>query len=132
MLWHIVLNVYDYDSSKAFYEQFLLVLWYELLREDDHTDCFIWSRKHPDEWFQFMLRQDKITPANVFVRNVGLDHLCFSVKENVVVDELYSKLSQSGTVISKNPMLYPEYSNDYYAFYFRDPDGIPLEIAYIG
>lgn len=90
----------------------------------------IGSRKHPDETIQLMLRQDKKNPTAWFVRNVWLDHLCFTVKEKEQVELLYTRLSQSWTMISKKPMQYPDYSDDYYAFYFRDPDGIPLEIAY--
>ena len=28
------------------------------------------------------------------------------------------------------PKLYPQYAPDYYAVFFRDPDGIKLEVAY--
>jgi catechol 2,3-dioxygenase-like lactoylglutathione lyase family enzyme len=34
------------------------------------------------------------------------------------------------TMEAKEPKAFPEYSSKYYAFYFRDPDGIPLEIAF--
>lgn len=131
MLGHIVLNITDYTRSKTFYEQFLLSLWYTLSREEDHDDCMIGSRKNPDENLQFMLRQDKKNPVAWFVRNIWLDHFCFEVKEKELVDLIYEKLLEIPTNITKSPMQYPDYSDEYYAFYFRDPDNIPLEIAYI-
>jgi hypothetical protein len=44
------------------------------------------------------------------------------------VDEATQGLRKLGILISE-PRLYPEYGADYYAVYFKDPDGIELEIV---
>jgi len=66
-----------------------------------------------------------------FVRNVGLDHICIGVDSREKVDEVYELLKNLDVVITREPRLYPEYTENYYAIYFRDPDGIPFEVAFI-
>jgi len=44
------------------------------------------------------------------------------------VDEISSALSQLNIDVEP-PRLYPEYSPDYYAIFFKDPDGVRLEVT---
>lgn len=44
---------------------------------------------------------------------------------------MFAMIKELGAEITREPKEYPEYTDKYYAFYFRDPDGIPLEIAMI-
>jgi len=44
------------------------------------------------------------------------------------VDDATQGLRKLGIVVSE-PRIYPEYGADYYAIYFKDPDGIELEIV---
>jgi glyoxylase I family protein len=58
----------------------------------------------------------------------GLHHLCFRVATRADVDAAAAGLRALG-VAATDPALYPEYADDYYATFFRDPDGIGLEIV---
>ncbi len=58
----------------------------------------------------------------------GLHHLCFQVQGQKDVDTVAALLRECGVEVSE-PRLYPEYTPDYYATFFRDPDGIELEIV---
>ncbi len=42
---------------------------------------------------------------------------------------MYEELKSANARITRPPSHYPEYSPEYYAFYFRDPDEVPLEIG---
>ena len=58
----------------------------------------------------------------------GLHHLCFQVADMSIVDEIAQGLQKLDIEVTE-PRLYPEYGADYYAVYFKDPDGIELEIV---
>ena len=77
-----------------------------------------------------MIQQDTTKQPESFVRNVWVDHFCFYTWSKESVDQLYNVIKALWTTITREPRDYPEYSNPYYAFYFRDPDGIPLEVAF--
>ena len=77
-----------------------------------------------------MIKQEIWETSKGFVRNVWLDHLAFYVKSSKKVDEIYKIVTTLGYKITRQPNEYPEYSEWYYAFYFRDPNGIPLEVFY--
>jgi glyoxylase I family protein len=58
----------------------------------------------------------------------GLHHICFRVSSTSDVDTAARELRDLGVVASQ-PNDYPEYSPDYYATFFSDPDAIRLEVA---
>ena len=66
----------------------------------------------------------------------GLHHLCLKAETPRMVDDVHDFLdaAESCTTYSVGiickPKLYPQYAPDYYAVFFRDPDGIKLEVAY--
>jgi catechol 2,3-dioxygenase-like lactoylglutathione lyase family enzyme len=53
---------------------------------------------------------------------------CFRVEDRAAVDRVAKRFSELGIECSA-PQLYPEYAPDYYAIFFRDPDGIQLEVT---
>ena len=58
----------------------------------------------------------------------GLHHFCFRVEDRAAVDRVAKGFSELGIECSA-PQLYPEYAPDYYAIFFRDPDGVQLEVT---
>jgi glyoxylase I family protein len=60
---------------------------------------------------------------------VGLHHICFDAPSREVVDERAECLSDHGAEIESGPGEY-DYTPGYYAVFFRDPDGIKLELLY--
>ena len=61
---------------------------------------------------------------------VGLHHLAFDAWSRAVVDERAEWLTAQGAEIESGPEEYG-YVPGYYAVFFRDPDGIKLEIVHI-
>ena len=74
------------------------------------------------------IRFDRNKESEQFVRDVGLDHLAFGLDSETEVNRIYELIKKLNVKITCGSKKYPEYSETYYAFYFRDPNGIPLEI----
>lgn len=129
MLAHIILNVKDFAESEKFYDMLLPPLGWKFLRTEDE-DAYAIKAYWSDQWCDFMIRYDKKTPVQDFVRNVGLDHICLKAKSKESIDSFHSMVESMWVKITRSPAHYPDYSDIYYAFYFRDPSGIPLEVAY--
>lgn len=123
---HIILNVKDFCKSEKFYDSLLLNLGFKVEHTDegDYGKMKSYRQGEHNLW----IRYDKKKPSESFVRNVGLDHLAFEVKKNEEVDKIYQLVDKLNVKITRIPREYPEYTETYYAFFFRDPDGIPLEV----
>ncbi|HEX2104691.1 MAG TPA: VOC family protein [Solirubrobacteraceae bacterium] len=60
---------------------------------------------------------------------VGVHHVAFTATSRAMVDERAAWLLEQGAEIESEPRDY-DYSPGYYAVFFRDPDGIKLEIVH--
>ncbi len=125
---HIILNVSDFDRSENFYDLILFAIGFESNYREITQDVCLKSYRSNEH--NIWIRREKNAPTMQFVRNVGLDHLALFVDLHDDVNRMYEELSTLNIKITRPPSHYPEYSSNYYAFYFLDPDGIPLEIAY--
>ena len=60
----------------------------------------------------------------------ALHHLAFRVHARDEVDELHERVKAIGATIVSPPREYPEYTPPgYYAFFFKDADGMKYEIV---
>lgn len=128
MIAHIVLNVSNFKRSKLFYDALLSELGYVLAVEMEEEWGASISYKYGEHniWIKF----ERNNTHKPFVRDVGLDHLALLAKSKMQVDQLYNLVCNFKVFVSREPQDYPEYNEKYYAFYFRDPDGIPLEVVW--
>lgn len=128
MIAHLVLNISDYSSSRNFYAHFLLPIGYVVQTElqGEWGASVLFRNGEHNLW----LKWEKENKHEPFVRDVGLDHLAFKASSREQVEKIFQLLRSQNTVITREPIDYPEYNTPYYAFYFRDPDGIPLEIVW--
>jgi glyoxylase I family protein len=60
---------------------------------------------------------------------VGVHHVCIDVPSREVVDERARWLADQGAELEGEPREY-DYTPGYYAVFFRDPDGIKLELLH--
>ncbi len=126
IIGHIILNVKDFVESELFYDSLLQVLGFEI----DHFDSGEWGKikSYKQGEHNLWIRYDTQKDSKEFVRDVGLDHLAIEVKNENEVDEIFEIVNKLNVLIMREPKKYPEYSETYYAFFFRDPNGIPLEV----
>lgn len=121
---HIYLSVTDFRESERFYDKVMGALGLKkgtrAIAGENHAHYYAPS-------IQLTIRPARSTePHSAY--SPGLHHLCFQCVTREDVDVCYGKLAELGVTASK-PRLYPEYSPDYYATFFTDPDGIRLEIV---
>ena len=117
---HLVIRVSDYKKSKAFYGQLFEFLGFEV--SEEYTDAIGWTNGKTRFW---------IGPADAKGRtnkhrdgNIGFHHYAFQLGSRKDVDALHAFLQELGATIV-DPA--GEYYDDYYAVFFRDPDGLKLE-----
>lgn len=59
----------------------------------------------------------------------GLHHLALAVERREDVDVAHTVAEAAGAEVLHPPRLWPQYHPDYYATFFRDPDGFRIEVA---
>lgn len=122
---HIYLSVSDIARSEAYYDQVLgEILQFRknkfMLNGYSHIQYF-------NRQFGFVIRPAK-TEAEFSADKPGLHHFCFRVESEEDVDKVAAAMRQKGLQVSI-PQYHKEYSPDYYAIYFTDPDGLKLEVT---
>ncbi|WP_033956917.1 VOC family protein [Psychroserpens jangbogonensis] len=126
IIGHIIFNVKEFNDSELFYDKLLTEMGFEI---DHVTEGDLGTMKsYKQGEHNLYIRYDRAKTSEKFVRNVGLDHLAFELNSETEVDKIYELITKLNVKITHEPKKYPEYSESYYAFYFRDPNGIPLEV----
>ncbi len=122
---HIYIAVTDMRRSEEFYDRVMDVLGFRKIGEDRDGEEHI---HYYNRQFGFTLRpaRSETTAHDPFAP--GLHHFCFRVVDNAAVDRAAAKLQSAGLEVTQ-PQSYPEYAPDYYAIFFRDPDGVRLEVT---
>ena len=117
---HISIRVSDYKKSKTFYAKLFDFLNFEI--SDEYPGTIGWTNGKTRFW---------IGPADAKGRtnkhrdgNIGFHHYAFQLRSRKDVDALHAFLQELGATIV-DPA--GEYYDDYYAVFFRDPDGLKLE-----
>lgn len=125
LVHHIDLNAGDLAASKRVYGLLLDALGYTCVRDDGECE---WDLRTPAGFASIGLKQARL-PDHAHQRYApGIHHLAWSVDSRAEVDRIHALLRDAGVRILDAPALYPEYSADYYAVFFEDPDGIKLEV----
>lgn len=132
---HLHVTVRDLRATEPFYDRLLPLFGYDL-RLKEHTSI----PEHEYESVEYHHRSlclGFISPRTQFVndrvhrRKPGaVHHIAFLAESKGEVDRLYQAVQSLGASIVAEPRLYPEYCPDYYAFFFKDPNGIKLEVVY--
>ena len=125
---HISLSVKDIDKSKSFYKSlFVNILGYKVSLEQEDFLAIDF-----DGSFLFEISQENTEFKNSkFDRyQVGLNHFAISVESVEMVDKLYNNLLELGVEILDPPRAYPEYTPNYYAVFYTDPNGFKMEFMF--
>ncbi len=125
---HIDLSVSDVATAKGVYRPLLEFIGYVQVRDD--PDVCEWA-----------LRGREPFGASIGIRRAqtrrahdgyapGLQHLAWRVESRAAVDAVHDLMVARGVAVLDPPAHYPDYSGDYYAVFFADPDGIKLEVVH--
>jgi catechol 2,3-dioxygenase-like lactoylglutathione lyase family enzyme len=132
---HIEITVRDMNVAVRFYDRLLPLLGFDLkdrssARIEEHEKTVV-SYEHPRLGFAITSPRRVFMGESINRRKPGsLHHLAFRAASRADVDRLHAEVSGIGATIVRAPQAYPEYTPPgYYAFYFKDPEGIKYEIV---
>jgi glyoxylase I family protein len=121
---HVYLAVSDMARSEAFYDRVFGALGLhkgnKAIAGERHAHYFGPNTQLSLRPARSIAARDSYAP--------GLHHLCLQAPSHPAVDQVFAILNEAG-VPATRPKLYPQYSPDYYATFFEDPDGIRLEVV---
>jgi len=125
---HIDLSVSDVAAAKRVYGPVLEFLGYTMVK--DRPDGCEWDVQGREP-FGASLGIRTATAGGSHDRYApGLHHLAWRVESRDAVDAAHALLVEHRIPVLDPPAHYPEYSGDYYAVFFADPDGLKLEIVH--
>ena len=125
---HLQIGTDAFNVAKKFYGALLPALGFDAVFEKE--DSFGYQR----EGFEVILVKAKSTSDDLWdgERRVGFDHLALNAESRAKVDECAKLLDELGAEIDDAPAVVPEYGEDYYALWVRDPSGLRIEVVYQG
>jgi catechol 2,3-dioxygenase-like lactoylglutathione lyase family enzyme len=118
---HLVLSVGDFARSKAFYDELLTFLGFEL--KHDYDDMTGWSNGKTLFWIAAADAEGR--KRKYRKGDIGFHHYAFEMASRKDIDALGAFLERNSANIVDPPGEY--YGREYYAVYFTDPDGMKLE-----
>jgi len=121
---HIYLAVSDVRRSEEFYDRIMPLLGFKKNSFQNEGDLHI---QYYNRHFGLVLRPARTKTAHDPLAP-GLHHFCFRVEVRAAVDGVATGFAELQIECSA-PQYYPEYAPDYYAIFFRDPDGVQLEVT---
>ena len=123
MLDHLRLTVGDVAAAYRLYDPVMRCLGFEEVERDD--DGVAWGKPGADQWII-------LTPASRDGRHdataPGLHHIAFAAPDRAAVDRAHELAVAAGAEILDPPQLF-DYEPNYYATFFRDPNGFKLEVV---
>lgn len=131
---HIQITVKDLKVAEEFYDKFLPVIGFDVNKK---VTAFIEEHDfHVIEYTHDLLSFAITSPREIF-RNTSvnrrkpgaLHHLAFKASSRQEVDSAYDELVRIGANIVSGPGFFPEYSENYYAVFFKDKENIKYEIV---
>lgn len=127
-LYHIQINISNPLISIPFYKEMFSYLDYKIIEQGE--DYIGFSNGINDFWF--ITTESKYVINKFHRKNVGLNHISFVLDSKEKVDEFNEKFIKKNNIntLYDSPKSFPNYSKDYYAVFFEDPDRIKIEIAY--
>lgn len=119
MFSHIYIGITDFDRALAFYRELMSILGLEE-RFCDYERS--WAGWHSPGGARpiFLIGR----PYDNQPQSAGNGHLsAFLAPNRAIVDLVYNLALDNGGTSEGAPGLRPEYHENYYGAYFRDPDG---------
>lgn len=118
MIHHVSLGTNNLERARKFYDPVMEVLGLRLLLAEERSINYGVG----DISFSIELPWDRGTahPGN------GI-HVAFAARDRKMVQEFYAIALQNGGTDDGAPGLRPEYDENYYGAFIRDPDGNKIE-----
>jgi len=122
---HVKLSVSNIENSKQFYSDIFEVLGYIQVKNKKESAGWI-----SPEGYGIWIVQAEDTDTSYSSNGPGLHHLCLKGNNMKTIDRIYNLIQNLDVKVFDAPQKYPKYTENYYAVFFADPDGIKIEVAY--
>jgi catechol 2,3-dioxygenase-like lactoylglutathione lyase family enzyme len=132
---HIQITVGDLARAEIFYDKVLPILGFDPSQKGkgrvDAHDFDVIEYSHKNVTLGINSPRESERNIEVHRRRPGsLHHLAFRASSKSEVDEVYQKLKHLDFNWIAPPQYYPQHGEKYYALFFKDPDGIKLEVMF--
>lgn len=132
---HLQITVKSFDEAEKFYDKLMPLLGFEISKKSkgrvDAHDFDVIEYVHDNITIGINSPRKIFANSDVHRRKPGsLHHLAFRANSAEEINELYPKIESIGANIVESPRYYPQHGEKYYALYFKDMDGIKLEICF--
>ncbi|MCF7831289.1 MAG: VOC family protein [Candidatus Pacebacteria bacterium] len=127
-LYHIQINILDVTKSIPFYKDLFDYFEYKIIdQSESHLGV---SNGTTDFWF--IQTEENFKTAAFHRKNTGLNHLAFQVEKRADVNTFVEEFLKPKNIIPlyHSPKEYPEYTENYYAVFFEDPDRMKIEVVF--
>lgn len=115
MIDHVAFQCADFEASAGFYDAALAPLGGR--RVMDFGQAIGYGVDRPDFWIS---RQET-------GRGFRESHIAFAAPDRAAVDAFFVAATDAGAEVLHEPRLWPEYHENYYGAFVRDPDGNNVE-----
>lgn len=132
---HIQITVKDLKKAGQFYDKLMPLLGFDLNKKSKGKvpahEFEVIEYIHPDLIIGFNSPREVFKNELVHRRKPGaVHHLAFRASSQQEVDSLYESIKSLDTTWLAAPQYYPQHGESYYALFFKDPDGIKLEVVF--
>ena len=115
MLDHLSIQCVDLEASKAFYDAVLAPLGGR--RVMDFGSVVGYGTEFPDFWLG----------AHTTGEGFKESHIAFTAPDRAAVDAFLAAATAAGAEVLHEARVWPEYHENYYGAFVRDPDGNNVE-----
>lgn len=132
---HLQVTVKDMAIAEPFYDRLMPLFGFDLADKvsaviPEH-DLYVVEYLHPQFDFGICSPRTAFAAETVHRRKPGsMHHLAFRATSREEVDHFYEQIRAIGAKIVHAPRIFPEHGPNYYALFFKDPDGIKYEVVY--
>jgi len=132
---HIQITVKDLKIAEPFYDKLLPVLGFDLNHKSKGNvakhEFEVVEYFHPLLIFGINSPREAFKNDAIHRRKPGtLHHLAFKAQSQAEVDTVYLQIKSIGAEIIEAPKFFLQHGKNYYALFFKDPEGIKYEIVH--
>lgn len=128
-LGHIGINLSPEDDPFVFWKDLLTFLDFEIIPDGNHFDA---TDGHT--YLCVQVTKPGYQEPEFHRKRTGLGHIAFRVDSADMVNAFVDGFLKPRQIeaLYGGAKAYPDYTPDYYAVYFEDPDRIKVEVVYEG
>lgn len=132
---HLQITVKDFAEAEAFYDKLMPILGFDLSKKGkgrvESHDFDVIEYVHNNVVIGINSPRESLKSEEVHRRRPGsVHHLAFRTRSREELDQVAARIVAIGAEVVDGPRVFPQHGEHYYAFFFKDPGGIKLELCH--